>query len=470
MPDVPIPLVGSSNQGFHIKSDSQRTVNLYPHKAEREGEKTKWFLIGTPGLEVFVELPESPIRGKFIYNNRLFVVAGPTIYEIYDDGTYITWGAIDSTEGRVSMDELADVLVIGDGAGFYALDINAAALDPIADAPLGRFCFAFKERMMYVNREDGQVFYSELDDPTNIPGLNFFTAEDKPDTITTAIATEEQIWLFGSETIEVWWDSGDTDNPFQRVQGGLIHSGIQAPDTALQLDGSLWYVEQDDQGRGIVRRTKGFTPTRVSTTPVERFTQTATNLSAYSYQEDGHAFYVLNADEGTWAYDLATQEWHERSYREPESGNSERHRAEIHAIAYGNHYVSDYETGDLYRMGLDLYDDAGDTITRKRLTGHVDLGGANVIVDELWVDLATGVGISSGQGSDPEVMLRYSVDGGQSFSNELTRKLGAIGETLTRVRFNRLGAGRDWVFEVSVSDPVKVVMLAATARVRVGRR
>jgi hypothetical protein len=459
----PVPLVGPSNKGIHVKADSQRSINLFPHKIEREGEKARWHLIGTPGLSLHCTLPKSPIRGLYVFSERLFAVAGSSIYEVYDSGSYHLWGTIPSNEGRVSIAELTGIIVIGDGSAFYALDVTTGLLTTITAAPIGRICLAFNSRILYIERDSGRVYYSELNDPTNVPSLNFFSAENRPDDIVTAVPTEDQIWLLGTGSVEPWYDSGDNANPFNRIQGGVVHSGLLAADTALRLDNSVFWVEQDAQGKGIVRRSVNFTPQRISTEAVERFTSSANNLTAYSYQEQGHTFYVLNADEGTWSYDIATQEWHERAYLNQIT--LERARPEIHAYAYGQHFVSDYQNGKVYRAGLDLYDDAGTAIVRRRITAHMDFGPDPVSIYELYIDIASGVGLSVGQGSDPKLMLRYSTDGGQRWSNELWAPIGKIGETDEQVQFFMLGYGRDWVFEVSVSDPVKVVMLGARAMV-----
>lgn len=475
MTDIPIPLVGPSNEGFHVKADSQRTINLIPYKIEREGEKTRWHLVNRPGLDTFATLVNDPIRGFLVYHDgRFFVVAGPSVYEVYSDGTSFEWGTIASVDGRVDMAESASVIVIGDGAGFYALDLNAGTVSPIIDAPIGRHCFAFNQRVHYVERGNvvapGQVFYSELLDPTNIPGANFYTAENRPDALLTGLATEDQIWLFGRDTVEIWYDTGDANTPFQRINGGVVNSGILDEDTALHLDNSLWWIERDTHGKGIVRRTSGFTPVRVSTAPVERFLENATYLSAYPYQEEGHSYYVVNADEGTWAFDIATNEWHERAWLNQNTGNLDRARPEIHAFVFDKHLVSDWETGTIYEASQGIYDDDGTPMVSRRITGHVDFSGKTVAVDELYIDMATGVGLETGQGSDPKLMLRYSRDGGQRWSNELHRSIGAVGDTQSRVRFHRLGSGRDWSFEISISDPVQRVLLSAIASVRVGDR
>ena len=480
--DIPIPLVGPSNPGLHPSADSQRSINLYPVRIEREGEKARWHLVGTPGLALFCTLAAAPIRGLHVLRGRLFAVAGPQLIEIYPDATTRLWGAIGSVRGRVSMAELGDELVIGDGTGFSAFSLATGQITAIAAAPIGRHCVAFNQRLLYVERGSGRVYYSEPLDAAAIPALNFFTAENRPDDLLTAVATEDQVWLFGQDTIEIWYDSGDADAPFQRIAGGVVHAGLLAEDSALRADNSLFWVEKDGQGRGIVRRSQGFTPIRVSTAAVERFTAGASALAAYTYQEQGHIFYVLNAPPdrgpgqagsgtgGTWVYDVKEQEWHERAWVNPASGEFERARPELHAFAYGRHLVADHSDGRVYEQSLSLYDDAGTPLVARRITPHAGAEGRAMTVDELWVDLAAGTGLATGQGAAPKAMLRYSTDGGRNWSNELHRPLGRIGETSARARWHSLGLGRDWVFELSLSDPVPRVLLGARAKVRVGRR
>jgi hypothetical protein len=460
-------LVGPSNAGITPKVESQRSINWYPVKPEREGEKPH--LRGRPGLALHCTLPKTPIRGILSTDDRVFIVAGSSIYEVYAGGTYLEWGTIDSIEGGVTLAVLLTTVVIGDGSGYYALDLVAGTVAAIPDAPRGRFCRFFNQRILYQG-ENGQVFYSELNDPTDIPGLNFFTAEALPDEIVAITTSEEQVLLHGVDSTEAWYDSGDVDNPFQRIQGGVVYSGCGFPNTALRLDNSAWWVEKDKDGAGIVRRTQGSTPIRISTSAIERFIETATNLSAHSYQEEGHTFYVLNADEGTRVYDIKTQEWHERAWLNRNTGEQERARPEHHAFAFGEHIVTDYESGKVYLQSLEYLSDAGQEIRRTRISGHTHEDGRQLIIDELYIDFATGVGLDgTAQGTDPQVMLRVSKDG-TSFGQERWASLGKIGEYKRRVRFHRLGKGTDFTFEISVSDPVVSAMMNGDIVVRPGRR
>lgn len=460
-------LIGPSSDGPHIKIGSQRSINWFPVKPEREGDP--WYLRGTPGLELLDTLPHANQRGWHVHAGRQFVVAGARVYEVYADGSSFDWGKINSVRGRVVMASLLNVIVIGDGAGFYALDLTAGTVTAIADAPRGRFCVFFNQRILYQG-ENGQVFYSELNDATDIPGLNFFTAESLPDEIVAITTTEDQIWLHGPDSTEVWYDSGDADNPFARIPGGVVYSGCAHPFTAIRVDNSVWWVEKDKEGAGIVRRSNGFTAMRVSTSAVERFIAQSEEVTAFSYMEEGHTFIQFNSETGSWALDLKTNEWAERAWLNPATGEQERQRQEFHAFVYGVHLVGDYETGKIYRMGLDLYSDAGDEIRRTRVSPHVQRDGAPIAIYELFLDFATGVGLDGeGQGTDPLVMLRVAKNGA-AFGDELTTSLGAIGRFGTQARFHRLGVGRDWLFEVSVSDPVFAAFKGADMRAVAGRR
>jgi hypothetical protein len=460
-------LVGPSNQGVTAKVESQRSINWFPVKPEREGERGH--LRGRPGLSLLCTLPKTRHRGTLNFNGRYFQVTGSSIYELYANGTYREWGTIASVEGKVTMASLLNVIVIGDGAGYYALDLGAGTVSVITDAPRGRFCIFFDQRILYQG-ENGQVFYSELNDPTNIPGANFFTAESLPDEIVAMSRDETQILLHGADSTEGWYDSGDVDNPYARVPGGVLFSGCAWPDTALHVDNSAWWVEKDKDGSGIVRRTAGNTAVRVSTSAVERFLKTATNVSAHSYQEEGETFVVLNSDQATWAFGIKAQEWCERAWLNPDTGVQERARPEHHAYALGSHIVTDYANGKVYKQGLEYLSDAGQEIRRTRINAHSGQDGKQVIVDELYLEFATGVGLDgTGQGTDPQVMLRVSKDGA-GFGKERWASLGKIGEYNRRVRFHRLGTGTDLLIEVSVSDPVVTALMDGDVVARVGRR
>jgi hypothetical protein len=464
--EMPVPLY-ATNTGAVPQLAPQRYINWYPVKPEREGDP--WTARGTPGLLSLDTLDRDEQRGWHNHKNRLFVVAGARIYEVYSDGTSRDWGTISTVRGRVVMASLLNVIVIGDGSGYYALDLDAGTVSTITDAPRGLFCVFFNQRILFQG-ENGQVYYSELNDPTDIPGLNFFSAEALPDEIVAITTTEDRIGLHGDDSTEWWFDSGDADNPFQRIPGGVVYIGCQHPHTALRLDNTVWMVGRDKEGADIVWRSQGTDFARVSTAAVERFLSQSETVTAYSYQEEGKAWLVLNSELGTRACDVATLDWHERAWLNPLTGSQDRQRQEFCTYVYGAHYAGDWEVGLIYKMGLEYRDDAGDAIRRSLVTGQVAANGRFLSIGELWLDFATGVGLDgSGQGVDPEVMLRAAPEGVQ-FGVERKESLGAIGEYDAQVRFFDFGTGRKWVFEIAVSDPVFTGIKGAFVRASIGGR
>lgn len=219
---------------------------------------------------------------------------------------------------------------------------------------------------------------------------------------------------------------------------------------------------------------QGYTPVRISTHAVEFAIQGYSDVSdafAYSYQAEGHSFYVLTfpAGNATWVYDVSTQLWHERAYRDPTTGALGRHRSNCHMYFGGEHVVGDYENGNIYALDLDCYTDNGNILPAIRAAGHVaDSDYMFLYWHSMQVDIEAGVGLVTGQGIAPVIMLDWSDDGGHTWSNEKWASMGAIGKYSARAIWKRLGRSRDRIPRITITDPVKRVILGAQATISKG--
>jgi hypothetical protein len=312
--------------------------------------------------------------------------------------------------------------------------------------------------------------------------------------------------VFGQGTTEVWYDAATTPFPLSPIQGAYNEIGCLAPFSIAKLDNSIFWLGADPRGYGIVYRNQGYTGKRVSTHAVEYAIQQYGDISdaqAYTYQQEGHAFYVLNfpTANATWVYDVATNAWHERASWN--NGNFTRNRGQCQMNFNSQTVVGDYENGNLYALDLDVYADDGQPQKWLRSWRPLPEGQNNLkrtAQHTLQLTAETGVGINSqidpGRivdliiapeesfaigpsetvtlyvdninndtvGADPEVMLRWSDDGGHTWSNEHWAKMGRIGAFSTRTFWRRLGMTtklRDRVYEISGTDPVKVVIVGA---------
>jgi hypothetical protein len=256
-----------------------------------------------------------------------------------------------------------------------------------------------------------------------------------------------------------------------RIQGAFNEIGCIAAYSVAKLDNGLFWLGADARGNGIVYRSKGYSGERVSTHAVEWQIQqypTLADAVAYTYQQDGHSFYVLNfpTADTTWVYDVATGAWHERAGWD--LGQFTRHRGNCQMNFNNEIVIGDYRSGQIYAYDLNIYDEAGSIQKwlrswRALPTGQNDLN--RTTQHSLQLDCQTGVGLDGDvQGTNPQVMLRWSDDGGHTWSNEHWKSMGQIGRTGFRTIWRRLGMTlklRDRVYEVSGTDPVKIAIMGA---------
>ena len=329
----------------------------------------------------------------------------------------------------------------------------------------------FLDGWFVYNQPNSQIFWVLDSTTTTIDPLYFASAEGSPDNLVTLIVDHREIWLFGTNSVEVWYDAGLPDFPMARIQGAFNEIGCLAAYSVAKLDNGLFWLGADARGNGVVYRSKGYSGERVSTHAVEWQIQQYPTLSdavAYTYQQDGHSFYVLNfpTADTTWVYDVATGAWHERAGWD--IGRFTRHRGNCQMNFNNEIVIGDYRSGQIYAYDLDVYDEAG-TIQkwlrswRALPTGQNDLN--RTTQHSLQLDCQTGVGLDgTTQGTNPQVMLRWSDDGGHSWSNEHWKSMGQIGRTGFRTIWRRLGMTlklRDRVYEISGTDPVKIAIMGA---------
>lgn len=474
-----------------VNVECQRLVNMYPELNElgtgREGEVAHY--LSTPGLELLIEVGTGPIRlVEEDPQGRIFVVSGTKLYNVAFSGT--VWsstelGTLNTSNGsvRCASNLLANgdcITVFVDGTDSYTFE-NVSDVESFDDYA-GR-SYSQVDGATHVENIDGffvfnksgtNQFYVSEWGSFSVDPLDFASAEGDPDNIVAIVKNARDLWLINERTTEVFTNVGNPDFPFERVQGGFIQIGCVAPYSVAAIAGAVFWLGRDKSGQGVVYAASSTQPQRISTHAIENvISQYAVDVlataDAYTYQDGGHTFYVLNFPESTWVFDLSTKLWHERAYNN--EGVLERHRAQHHSFVsqYGFHLVGDYEDNRIYQMTNDYYKDDDQPIVRLRTAPHVNSELKRLFFKSLQLDIETGKGLSGGvQGEDPQAMLDWSDDGGHTWSNEHWASCGAIGNYKARVIWKRLGSARDRVFRVRISDPIKVVMLGAELDVEKG--
>lgn len=429
-------------------------------------------LIGTPGLAPWTTLTGGRIRGSLPFTDNLaIVVAGATVWSVTPAKAATNIGTVDDGSATVSMASNGTVVMMVDGPNGYIIDPAAGTTVQIVDEDFtGADRVDFIDGYFVVNKSDtGEFQITGLYTP-DFDGLDYATAEGGPDNIVTLIVDHRELWLFGQNTTEVWFNTGDVDFPFGRIQGAFLEVGCAAAQSVAKADNSIFWLARDDRGFGTIQRAAGYQPQRVSNHAVEyaiaQYMKAGTiaDAVAYTYAQEGHTFYMLTfpTADATWCLDVSTGLWHERAYRDPATALLGRHRSNCQMAFAGLTLVGDYETGDLYSLDLDTFTDNGAAIASIRACPHIANDGKRVIFNALELMMQTGVGLGEGQGVNPQAMLEWSDDGGYTWSNQLWASIGRLGERNSRVRWRRLGSSRDRVFRVTITDPIRRVIVAAS--------
>jgi hypothetical protein len=465
-----IPFVGASYQEFSRNLDAQACINLFPVLGESGTAKAVAALYGTPGTRTVLTLDDSPVRGMHPPSDGgdAIVVSGRTVYRLSRALVATKIGAMVSASGLVAIADNGTQAVIVAGSSGYLVDLSTNKVSVINDeAFYGASSVDILNTFMVFNRPATNQFYISGANEVTFDALDFASAESNFEPIVRLLVNHDELILFKQTVTEIWRPSGGVDFPFARDTNAAIEQGCAAPWSVTSMDNTVFWLGQNAEGGGIVWKLNGYTPQRVSTDALEAAIAIYSDISdaqAYAYQQQGHTFYVLTFPTGgaTWVYDAATQLWHQRAYLDPSNGKLGRHRSNCHMYYAGLHLVGDYSTGAIGVLDVKYYMDGGDPMPAIRAAAHITAPDYTWIVhNRLQVDMETGVGLESGQGSAPIVLLDWSNDGGHTWSNQHPASMGRMGEYRARVRWNRLGRARDRVYRITITDPVPRVILGA---------
>jgi hypothetical protein len=501
-------------------ADAERSINLYPEVIESGQGKggAKVYLVGTPGYQALLNLPDQPLRGLYSGDGvRLFAISGRTLYECFQNGSFTQLGQVAASDAvnRATFTANGNSLLVASGANLYAYN-GPGSWGSVLPAVMVVYIDGYS---IVLDPGLKQFGISSLFgggaagdwDPTWISG-----AQGESSDMLSIIANYRELWIFKERSIEVWDDVGAQNLPFARNPAGFIEQGCVAQASPTRLDNTIFWLGGDERGAGVIWRAEGYTPERISNHAVETAMLSypkITDAEFYGQQMGGHSFLVCHfpsanpspfggAAGATWVYDcaasaqLGTPQWHERAYWDPIRGLWNMHRGRVHAYCWGMHLIGDWYTGKIYQLSPQFRQDDGNPLRWLRSAPHIADSMAKISYREFWLDMQVGVGLANSinvtntqtspdaaiginysiaqmnaatnqpvvigaAGQNPMVELRWSNDGGNRWHGPRLGSAGAIGKYGTRLRWMRMGSARDRVFECSGSDPVPVALLNA---------
>jgi len=311
-------------------------------------------------------------------------------------------------------------------------------------------------------------------------GLSYASKFTGPDNLVSLVCDHGQVYLLGEQTSEVWADQGTFPFAFQRIPGSSSQHGLAAANSIARLGNSFAYVAKNNRGQAEIVIMNGYFPQRISTYAVENtlVNESISDAIAYTYQLEGHECYVVTFPslDITWVYDITTQLWHKWLWTDSQN-NYHRHRSNCSAFFQNVVLVGDWQNGQIYQLDPNNYTDNSDSIRRLRRCPHLTTDLQRQYFDELQIQFQPGVGLegitdpplnAETIGANPQAMLRWSSDGGSTWSNEHWSGIGKVGRYKNRIIWRRLGWARDRIYEVVVTDPINAVIVSANLKASAG--
>lgn len=478
----PLALFGTGVKSYSAIITSQRRLNCF-YDIRQDGDKAQLVIRGTPGSVLTLTLPKSPIRGWRVVKGVLYVVAGPVLYSVTTAGVVTALGTLTLAKTNfVSMSDNAVQLIVVDGTAGFTFTFSGSSFAAISDGnfPNGASTVAFMDGFFITNIPATRQFcISASYDGTTWTPLVEGAKENTSDNIAAVEVYAGLLVLWGVQSIEFWQDAGLAPLPFQRINGASTNWGLAAVWSRSEMSVTvpvaspvgtvtpvIIFLGANPNGTYQVIMASGTTLIKISNSDIDDIINGFSVVSdavALSYIVDGHPMYQLTFPTGgrSFLYDAMSGIW-----QEVQTGTALQttHYGCLGIAFNGVNYISDFTTGNIYQISASAYSDNGTAIKRQVTSMHIRNGGAPFSVDELYLDMETGVGIPVGQGSDPKIMLNVSKDGGRTFGLERWKPLGKQGQYFSpRVLWNRLGQSRDFVFQFTMTDPVKFVITSGFA-------
>lgn len=403
--------------------------------------------------------------------STLLAIIGNTLYSIDTGFTPTAVGTLLTTNGTIVLTDNGQAAYFCDGPNRYSYTYAGSVFAVQTDGGfLGGGRSDVVDNFIIYNQPGTQNWGATSANSVSSPALSVGKKDGAPDNLVSVIVNNREIFLLGDSTGEVWVDVGGFPFPFARVPGTSMQHGVAAVNSVSPLGNSFAFVSQDKRGQGIIVVMDGYQPTEISNHSVTNslIGQYIGDAVAFTYQMRGHEFYVVSFPTAdlTWVYDASSNEWNKWLYFS--NGAYHRHPANCAALFQGLVLVGDYQNGTIYSVDPNTFTDNGNPIRRLRRCPHLVSDFNQQFFELLQIQFQPGVGLPTGQGSNPQAMLRWSNDGGSTWSNEHWRGIGLTGKYKNRAIWRKLGTARDRLFEVVVTDPVNAVIVSANLKAEAG--
>jgi len=461
-----LPL-GGKNTDYDSKNSRGNLINMI---AEADNDQNYRTIKRCDGLTSFSTGAGATRSNILVNGGYAYFISGSFLYRVDTLGVASSLGSVGGAgEGQILENSVPgnnQILVLnGSGAGYI---YNNAGLVAITDSDFFPTTSGtvLAERFWFVRDGTNEFFGSDISDGFSYDPLTFASAEESPDLCVAIVTKKSSLWVGGTDTLEFWQSFTDTILPVRKVRGATIERGIRSRASLAEIDDIFIFLADDL----TVRMVGGNSETMISdldfnlkvrgngTATMPGFT-TTDDAIGFIVDSPTHKIYYLTfpAEGYTWGYDLKTRLSHTRK-----SEGLGYWRGKYSAKFGGKIIMGDYLSSDIWTLDPDAKTE-GAAILRAQLTTPGISFDHDVTIPLIELDME--VGQIEDPSVSPQMMVRYTRDGGYSWINHSSIPLGDMGNYRKRVtlrRFGRLVRHKDFQLELTVTDGVRVQFYGAT--------
>jgi hypothetical protein len=442
-----------------------RLVNMFVEQSATGSDGA--VLLSRPGFAVYHDLGQGPVRGLWsspdVFDTAIFTLSGGQFFRNGNYQANLPGDGPLSVASSVSFDK-SNRLLVNAGAGVFRYRGYNQPFDPVTipnDAAVSSLAY-LSARFIASLDGSNRLYWSDVGDEMTWNALSFAAAQASPDHVTEIHVVGDLLWVFKPSVVEFWQPTSDANLPFQVVPARTFQRGLYGRGCAALLDNTMFWIGDD---RSVYRGAE--IPQRVSDFGIEERIRSSAHVSASAFTWQGHAFFAIRLDSGTFLFDAATGQWSEW-----QSFGLGRFRGSCFINARGNVYMGDDTLGRVWRLDEANYDDFGGTLERL-FTGAFELTGGTVAASNVQLLARPGyTPLLAGLGADPVAEMRRSRDAGATWSEWQPAPLGEQGSYRKRTIWRRQGMfdAPGGLMEVRCTDPVPFAVGGLTMNEPLGGR
>ena len=461
--DIPLQVVGQSYEHRSKALSVQKTMNLIPQSELTGAAQTS--LTSWPGYKSFYDTSGNGVnRGMTVFKDELYKITNTSLFKITSVGAAVYIGSIPGEKRCIFANDGTNLIITTNGVGYQYDSTN---LTQITDSDFqGGNSVAFFNLLAVCDGFDNSFQFSNIGNPDTFDAADIANAEANPDDTNRVFVFRDQLYVCGEKTIETWYYNAATNPPANRVQNATMQVGIGAIHSMQATDEFVYFLGDDRR----VYRFSATQPQNITTIAISHQLDKLGDLSdaiGDIVRIEGQSFYILTAQGKTFAYNEEANAWFNLSTKADE----ESYPLNSFVECYGKRLAAN--GADVVELDLDTYDNGGDVMINERIFGPITasslgLGSSRVMMSSIYFDIEAGVGLTSGQGENPQLMVSASYDGGRSYDNERDVLLGRAGEGRLVVKWDNCTSFKTMYVRVRCSDPVFISIFGATLKAKAG--